>query len=179
MTTNALSLMDVYRGWDGYQSALVQAIGPRTPAELAWRGAARLRSVGEIASHVSSGRAGWFHHGLGEGGAEFAREIAEWRPEAAIVEDAAELVRRLEVTWRVVEAALRRWTTEDLATTFRHEYQGRTYDVPRQWVVWRVLTHDVHHGGELALALGVQGIAIPELGDQGGHLTELAEVETP
>jgi hypothetical protein len=33
------------------------------------------------------------------------------------------------------------------------------------------LAHDLHHGGELALMLGMQGIAVPELGDLGGHLT--------
>ena len=32
-------------------------------------------------------------------------------------------------------------------------------------------THDVHHGGELALMLGMQGLAIPELGDLFGHIT--------
>jgi hypothetical protein len=29
----------------------------------------------------------------------------------------------------------------------------------------------MHHGGELALMLGMQGVGVPELGDLGGHLT--------
>jgi hypothetical protein len=33
------------------------------------------------------------------------------------------------------------------------------------------LAHDLHDGAELAVTLGMQGIALPELGDQGGHLT--------
>ena len=39
---------------------------------------------------------------------------------------------------------------------------------------WRVISHDLHHGGELAVTLGMQGIALPELGDEGGHLSERA-----
>ena len=39
--------------------------------------------------------------------------------------------------------------------------------------VFRILSHDLHHGGELAILLGLQGIEIPDLGEQGGHLTEL------
>lgn len=33
------------------------------------------------------------------------------------------------------------------------------------------MSHDLHHGGQLALMLGLQGIDVPELGDKGGHLT--------
>ena len=34
------------------------------------------------------------------------------------------------------------------------------------------MAHDIHHGGELAFALGMQGIHLPDLSDLGGHLTE-------
>ena len=39
------------------------------------------------------------------------------------------------------------------------------------------MSHDLHHGGELSILLGMQGIEIPDLGDQGGHLTELPLAE--
>ncbi len=39
-------------------------------------------------------------------------------------------------------------------------------------LMWRIMSHDLHHGGELAVTPGLQGIAIPELGDLGGHITE-------
>jgi hypothetical protein len=29
----------------------------------------------------------------------------------------------------------------------------------------------LHHGGQVALMLGLQGVEAPELGDKGGHLT--------
>ncbi len=52
--------------------------------------------------------------------------------------------------------------------------RGRhVYLVSRQWTIWRILSHDLHHGGQLAILLGLQGIDIPDLGERGGHLTEL------
>ena len=51
-----------------------------------------------------------------------------------------------------------------------NEYLRRVFS--RQWTIWRILSHDLHHGGGLALLLGMQGIDIPDLGEQGGHLTE-------
>jgi len=71
----------------------------------------------------------------------------------------------------MIQDALSRWTVADLAPTFPLTYQGTTYALPRQWILWRILAHDLHHGGELAVTLGMQGMALPELGDQGGHLS--------
>ena len=36
---------------------------------------------------------------------------------------------------------------------------------------WRILSHDIHHGGQIALMLGMQGIKAFELGDLFGHIT--------
>jgi hypothetical protein len=33
------------------------------------------------------------------------------------------------------------------------------YLVSRQWTLWRILSHDLHHGGQLALLLGLQASA--------------------
>jgi hypothetical protein len=51
------------------------------------------------------------------------------------------------------------------------------YVVSRQRTIWRILSHDLHHGRELAILLGLQGITIHDPGDQGGHLTELPLAE--
>ena len=42
----------------------------------------------------------------------------------------------------------------------------RTLSKRRKWILWRIMAHDLHHGGELAVTLGLQGIALPELGDE-------------
>jgi uncharacterized damage-inducible protein DinB len=58
-------------------------------------------------------------------------------------------------------------------------YKGKNYALTRQWIIWHVIAHDLHHGGELTLMLGMQGIALPELGDEGGHLSERAPLAEP
>ncbi len=73
----------------------------------------------------------------------------------------------------MIEDALTRWSTADLAQTYSVTYNGKNHIITRQWVIWHVLSHDTHHGGELTLMLGMQGIALPELGE-GGHLAERA-----
>jgi uncharacterized damage-inducible protein DinB len=196
--TTAPSLRSIFEGWDGHQLALLRAITPLTPEQLTWRPAPHLRSVGELISHIALARLYWFHNMGAPGSAELARQIAPWegekantenltefrrwfdaiaQQEEAIVENPAELVRWLEASWQVIESTLTTWTVADLARTYRHLYQGKMYAVSRQWVIWRIMSHDLHHGGQLAILLGLQGIEVPDLGDQGGHLTELPLAE--
>jgi uncharacterized damage-inducible protein DinB len=172
MNAEVHSLMTVYKGWDGYQISLVRAIAPLSREQLTYRPASHLRSAGEIARHISEGRFGWFRRTFGVSSAGDANLVVAWRPEDAIEEQPAELVRGLEATWQMIEDALNRWTVADLAQTYPLSYQGKNYALPRQWILWRIMAHDLHHGGELAVTLGMQGIALPELGDEGGHVTE-------
>ena len=166
------SLLTIFKGWDGYQISLVRAIAPLSREQLAYRPAPHLRSAGELARHISEGRFNWFQRTFGVSSTEFANLVATWRSKHAIEEQSTELVRGLEATWQMVEDALRRWTVADLSQTYPLSYQGKNYALPRQWILWRIMAHDLHHGGELAVTLGLQNIAIPELGDQGGHITE-------
>jgi len=184
-TATPPALMHVYRGWEGYQTSLVHAIAPLSPEHLAHRSAPHLRSVGEIARHISGGRLTWFLRMQPPGGEGLARQVPEWEeddygnryvvegPSFADATDAAALVRWLEATWQMIEATLTQWTVADLERTYRHTYWGKTYAVSRQWTIWRIMAHDIHHGGQLSELLLMQGIALPELGDQGGHLTEV------
>ena len=198
MSTEALSLMQVYEGWEGHQLALMRAITPLTPEQFAYRPTPDLRSVAELLSHISLGRVDWFHRMGAPGSGELARQFApgegekantedlsQWRAwmeavgqqEEAIINDPAKQRYWLEATWQMIEATLTQWTTDDLAKTYRHLYQGKMYAVSRQWTIWRIMSHDLHHGGQIALALGLQGIEIPDLGEQCGHLTELPLAE--
>ncbi|GHO73304.1 hypothetical protein KSD_10750 [Ktedonobacter sp. SOSP1-85] len=172
MITDTSPLMSVYEGWDGHQRSLIRTIAPLSPQQLAYRPAPHLRSVGEIASHLSLGRVGWFQRMQAPGSKEVVHQVNGWEEEHRIVENAAELVRRLEVTWQMIETTLNSWTISDLAQTYQHTYWGKTYAISRQWTIWRIMSHDLHHGGELVILLGIQGINAPELGDLGGHITE-------
>ena len=174
--SDSYSLATVFQGWDSYQLSLVHAIAPLRPENLAWRPAPSLRSVGQTAGHISLGRVSWFRRMDAPGSAELAASAEALRSVEAIEGSATALVEWLEASWRMVEATLTAWTVADLAQTYLQPYQGKTYAVTRQWTLWRILAHDLHHGGEIAVALGMQGIPVPELGDLGGHLTEPEEV---
>lgn len=175
------TLAQVLEGWNGYQTSLVHALAPLTQEQLAWRPAAHLRSVGELARHISLGRLVWFQRMDAPGSAELASRIQDWEGdsdgnryivEAAvpIAEDAGALVQWLEDSWRMIEKTLDAWSVADLATTYRHTWNGQVYAVSHQWTVWRIMAHDIHHGGELSLLLGMQGIEAFELGALGGHI---------
>ena len=130
-----------------------------------------MRSSGEIAAHIAEGRITWFSRMNAPGSAELAAEVNRLDDLIGLVGNAAELVRWLDASWQMVAATLAAWTVADLAQTYRHPYQGQVFAVSYQWTIWRILAHDLHHGGELSATLGLQGIAVPELGDLGGHLT--------
>jgi uncharacterized damage-inducible protein DinB len=174
--------MTVYEGWDGYRRAILQAVAPLTPEQVAWRPAAHLRTVGELVRHIALGSIDWFLRMDAPTSRELASQINAWEEdphgnryviETAIPMDrAAELVQWLEASWQMIDATLKTWTVDDLQKTYRHTWRGTNYAVSRQWTIWRIMAHDLHHGGELSVLLGMQGLENFELGDLGGHIIE-------
>ncbi|MGC4047893.1 MAG: DinB family protein [Armatimonas sp.] len=178
MASETTSLLTVFQGWDGYQQSLVAAIRPLTAEQLSFRLTPEQRSVGEIAAHIAFGRLDWFSRMGAPGTAELVEKAAPyWKPwgpvSEAINDNGLEIIHWLEATWSVIEANLTRWTVEDLNWTYRQPYGGKAYLVSCQWVIWRIMAHDIHHGGQLSTILMAQGIEIPELGDNGGHIIEV------
>ena len=105
---------------------------------------------------------------------------------------AAELVAGLEQTWQLIEQTLARLTPADLGQVFppldeaervrhaqlvepalqpfaqmwveRARLGGEVRPaVSRQWIIWSVLQHDLHHGSEISTILGVHGLPVVEL----------------
>ena len=105
---------------------------------------------------------------------------------------AAELVAGLEKTWQLIEKTLAHLTPADLEQVFppldeaervRHAKQVEPALQPyaqmwlererlaravkptrsRQWIIWGVLEHDIHHGSEISTILGVHGLPVLEL----------------
>ena len=190
MPSADIPLSAIFDGWDGQQTSLVHAIEPLTAEQLAFRPAEKLRSVGELARHIALGRIEWFHRMGAPGSQALIDQISEWETDSdgnryiiedafPITEDAAQLVHWLNITWAMIDETLRTWTAADLATTYRHTWNGDTYNNSRQWTIYRILTHDVHHGGQVSILLGMQGIEHFELGDLFGHITlpPLADVD--
>jgi uncharacterized damage-inducible protein DinB len=198
MTATSPLLKTIYEGWDSHQQALMRAVTPLTPEQLAWRPAPNQASVNELIAHIAGARLWWFYKMGAPGSAALARQIAPWATETFNAGDSDELkawleanlqweepltktpgesLKWLESTWRMIETTLNTWTVADLAQTYPHIREGKIYAVTRQWTIWRILSHDLHHGGQVALMLGLQGIEVPELGDTGGHLTPWAPAE--
>jgi|SRR3569833_1533445 len=166
-----ISLAKVYEGWEGYNTSLIHTIEGLTPDQLRWRPAEGMNSVGQIATHIAFGRIDWFAR-MGAPGSEELVKRAELTSKEAVETDAAEIVAWLTSTWQMIDRTLSTWTVDDLLVSYEHAYWGNVYAVSRQWTIWRIMAHDIQHGGQLTVLLSIQGIAIPELGDLGGHLTE-------
>ena len=158
MTEPSFVLAPLYKGWDAYQDRLVKALVPLSPDQLALQATPDLRSLGMLAAHLVAVRARWLYSVLKEGSEQLI-PIGQWDDSNQPVRSAPELVDGLETTWNVIDGALHRWALADLEETVRGEV--RTYT--RQWVIWHLLEHDLHHGGELSFSLGMHGLAAIDL----------------
>ncbi len=183
MIQNTDSLQALFDGWQGYNQSLIHAIQPLTPQQLAWRPTEKMNSVGELARHISLGRVTWFARMSAPGSQALVNQIAVWETdedgnrdivesEIHITDQPAELVRWLEMSWGMIEETLITWTITDLDQSYSHVWNGSTYAPTRQWTIWRIMNHDLHHGGELSLMLGMQGIETFELGALFGHIVD-------
>lgn len=162
MADDRLTVGRFYEGWGRYQQLLVEAVAPLTGEQLGLRAAPSLRPIWLLAAHIVGTRAGWFHERMGEGGPEIAA-LDPWDAEGAPPRTAAELVEGLETSWRLIAGCLDRWTPADLDHVFVRDLGDRVVRRSRGWILWHVLEHDLHHGGELSLTLGMHGLPAPDL----------------
>jgi uncharacterized damage-inducible protein DinB len=54
--------------------------------------------------------------------------------------------------------AIARWTAEEWEKTWPGEDDSEPEVITRQWVIWHLIEHDVHHGGEISIVLGAHGL---------------------
>jgi uncharacterized damage-inducible protein DinB len=158
MAEENFTLTTFYTSWKGYQEHLKDSLAPLTAEQLALRAAPDLRSVGENAAHIIGCRAGWFTEFLREDGGADVQAAAHWDEPGAPARTAAELVRGLDLTWQLMAECIARWSPAQMQETFPDDWDGQRVELSRAWVVWHVLEHDLHHGGEVSLTLGMHGI---------------------
>ena len=152
------STLDViYENWRGYDEKLRNCIAPLTAAQLLLQPAPRMWPLGQIVQHIISVRAGWFSGTLQDND-ELMSAYMLWGQRDSPDRSAAELAQGLTDTWTFIEGRLQRWTPADCAQTFPDEWDGQIYQVSRSWVIYHVLEHDLHHGGEVSLILGMHGL---------------------
>ncbi len=161
MSTEQMMMDAIYAGWEEYQHKLIQAIAPLSADQLALRAAPTLRSIEGIAAHMVGARARWFHNDLGERGAELEAFTKYDRPGMG-AHTASELVRALEATWKIMAEARARWTPAEWARTWPGE-EGDPAVLTPYYVIWHLIEHDLHHGGEISLTLGMHNLAAPDL----------------
>ncbi len=83
----------------------------------------------------------------------------QWDSPGAPARSAAELIAGLNATWQMMANALTSFTQASLDDVIAHTTRsGETRRFPRQGVIWHVIEHDLHHGGELSLLLGTHGL---------------------
>ena len=159
-----------YTGWANHQRLLLAAVGDLQPEQLALRTAAHEWAIWQIASHMAGSRAYWFHDVLGEGDEDLRSLFrvesttvpdlpladAGWEDDEAHPRAASEIVDAFERTWTVIDGCLRRWTLDELAMGFSRDGHGGTST--RAWVIWHLIEHEGHHGGEISLILGSNGL---------------------
>jgi uncharacterized damage-inducible protein DinB len=137
--------------------------------------------MGEIAAHISMGRINWFLRMKAPGSEELALTIEPWNfdphgnryireADMKIDRDAGALKEWLNITWDMIDRTLQNWTVDDLSMSYRHVWLGDIYEISRQWTLWRVMAHDIHHGGQIARILAERGIEAFELRGLGGHI---------
>lgn len=170
----------VFDGWNGYQTSILHAIEPLTPEQLNWRPAPKVRALGEVIRHVGLGRINWLARMGAPGIEDVSRQVPRWHTDSDgsrhVVEDAVRadeseaLKHWLELSWSPIQRMLDEWTIEDLSPTYLHRFRGTEYAVSNQWTLWRVMSHDLHHGGQIAMMLACQNIPALELRALGGHI---------
>jgi uncharacterized damage-inducible protein DinB len=173
-------LAQIFDGWGGYQTSLLHAVTPLTTEQLSLRPAPDRRSVGELARHISLGRITWFSRIGAPGIDAIAQRVPRWYTdhdgsrhaveESVLCDQGAVLAEWLTLSWQPVRRMLDEWTVDDLFVSYPHRFRGVDYDISRQWTVWRMMSHDTHHGGQLAMMLAMQGIEAFELRGLGGHI---------
>ena len=155
------TLETFYDGWETYQNLLITALTPLTPDQLALSAGNDLRTIEVIARHIVGARARWMHAALNdEAGLEALRH---WDASDAPFRTGADLVTGLQTTWRYIQDALGRWTPAEMAQPFTRTRGDQTWTYTPQWVIWHLIEHDLHHGGEISLTLGMHGLAAPDL----------------
>jgi uncharacterized damage-inducible protein DinB len=157
MAEDSFTLTTFYTSWKAYQDRLAAALAPLSAEQLALGAAPNLRSVGANAGHIIGCRVGWFSYTLGE---DLSAELTgvRWDGPDARIRTAAELVRGLELSWQMMAERLARWSSADMEQTFPDEFDGVPVQLSRAWIVWHVLEHDLHHGGEISFTLGAHGL---------------------
>ena len=155
-----MTVIDLFRGWEDHNKLLVKTMQPLTETDLVLSAGDGLWPVRMLACHIVAARAWWFNAWMGEGDDELRRLIVMDDNSDVEKPDAATICAALDKSWADVRTCLERWTEDDLDAKFQRPKPNAAGERPwrdRRFIVWHVAEHDVHHGGEISLTLGMHG----------------------
>ena len=164
MQEQTVPLTVVYRGWETFQRDLLKAVAPLAPEQLALPVAATHWPIGILVQHIINDRLWWFHLWMGAASPETAAFMHWEDEESGAIRTPNELKTGLAATWAMIAETLARYTVADLGEVFAPpaslSERERSMFGPstRQEILFHVLRHDIHHGGELAVGLGSHGL---------------------
>jgi uncharacterized damage-inducible protein DinB len=153
-------LKPFYDGWADQQRKLIETLRPLTPEQVQLRPAPGEWAIWQLASNMIGGRLYWLCFMLGQDDrGVLMKEVGGWEDNPDHPRSAEELIDALQRTWDVVEACLDRWNLDDLSVEVtKKDFWGRLVTITPGWVLWRLMSHEVHHGSEIALILRVHGL---------------------
>ena len=157
MAQTQSTLEVIYDNWRQYNHKLRLAIEPLTDDQLRLQSSPHMWPIQQMVQHIVSVRAGWFSGTLQDSNPAMETYM-EWGQRQSSSRSAAELASGLDETWAFIETRLKRWTPEDCAQTFPDENDGEIWQVSRSWVIYHVMEHDLHHGGEISMILSMHGV---------------------
>jgi uncharacterized damage-inducible protein DinB len=168
MRTATPALQTFVDGWEEYQALVVDALRPLSAEQLALKPAAHQWALWQIAGHVAGSRMYWLCIFLQEEPEPALLQMFEhgdgWEDDESHPRSSAELADALERTWALLAGCLERWTPGDLRVDFQRTWRDGTIETRnREWVIWHLIEHDLHHGGEISSILGSNGLAAPDL----------------
>ena len=162
MSETSETLAFFTQGWQHYQNQLSIALAQLEPAQLAL--VPRPTYVQSMNWRATSSPCGQDGSIISWKKAMRISLLLAWAEPGSLPRSARELVSGLGKTWQVMQEVLGRYTLSDLRSTVQDEWKGQIYTLTRGWVIWHVMEHDIHHGGEIAYSLGMHGLAALEDG---------------
>ncbi|TMD16004.1 MAG: DUF664 domain-containing protein [Chloroflexi bacterium] len=156
----ATRVIDFFAGWEDHNKLLVRTTSHLRDEDLALSAGEGLWPIRMLACHIVAARAWWFSRWMGEGDQELHRLSDFDEDEGSATRGADEICVALEKSWADVRRCLEKWTADDLNERFQRPRPNAAGERPwrdRRYIIWHVAEHDVHHGGEISLTLGMHG----------------------
>lgn len=148
MTSSGMLPAEIFSHWEEVRKGLLETIDKFSDDELSFQPFPGSWPVGRIMLHIADTEDYWLHALVQE---TLPVEVRYELPNYPCKED---IKRMLSAAHERTLALLQSLDETDLATQYRTP-QDEMFSL--YWIIWHVLEHEIHHRGELSLALGLLG----------------------